>query len=243
MPLFLRATVIVATVTAAMATPAAAQIAGSDADTGVLRPVRGFAGGQVYYARPIGEFADYVRRGVGGALHGTFLLDRAGVLGLRVDASYLGYGRETVRECVPYYSCRIDVDVTTTNNIAFVGVGPSLTAPVGLLRPYVSGQVGYTVIWTSSSLEDVDDGGSAYDSNNYTDGTFSYGGVAGFLVPLGARTQAYVDVGARLLRNGAVRYLREGDILDNGGGPPTLNVQRSRADLVTYFVGVSVPLR
>jgi hypothetical protein len=237
-------TLLPAALVAVLFAPAAsahAQIAAPD--TSLLRPVRAFGGGHVYYARPVGEFADYVRRGFGGALHGTLLLDRAGVLGLRIDASYLGYGRETVRECIPYNSCRVSVDVTTTNNIAFVGIGPSLTAPAGLLRPYVAGQVGYTFIWTSSSLEDVDDGGSAYDSNNYTDGTFSYGGVGGFLVPLGTSSRAYLDVGARLLRNGSVRYLREGDILDNPGGPPTMNVQRSRADLVTYFVGVSVPLR
>lgn len=229
----------------AAAAPLAAQRAAVD-DTTLRRPIRAHVGGNVFYARPVGEFADYVRRGFGGALHGTYLLGPSGAFGLRLDASYLNYGRETVRDvCALPSNCRVIVDVTTTNNIAFVGVGPTLLAPVGAVRPYATGQVGWTFIWTNSSIEDADDGdGGLYDTQNHSDGTFSYGGVAGFLVPLTVgRAPVSLDLGARYLRNGRVRYLREGDIVDNVNGPPTLDIQRSRADLVTYFVGVSVGMR
>ncbi len=40
-----------------------------------------------------------------------------------------------------------------------------------------------------------------------------------------------------------MHYLRKGDIIDNPSGLPTFNLQRSRADLLTYFVGISVALR
>jgi len=229
---------------AAAAAPLAAQRVPDD--TTLLRPVRAQLGGNLYYARPVGEFADYVRRGFGGALHGTLLLGPSGAFGLRFDGSYLNYGRETVRDvCALPTNCRVVVDVTTTNNIAFVGAGPMLVAPTGAVRPYAAGQVGWTFIWTSSSIEDADDGdGGLYDTQNFDDNTFSYGGVAGFLVPLTVgRSPVSLDIGARYLRNGRVRYLREGDIIDNVNGPPTLDIQRSRADLVTYFVGVSVGVR
>ena len=233
----------------AAAAPLGAQpgpVYGAERDTMLDRPVRALVGGNVYYARPVGDFLHYVRRGFGGAAHGTLLLDRAGVLGLRVDASYMNYGRETLRDqCLLQTNCRITVDVTTTNNIAFVGVGPSLMVPAGPLRPYVAGQAGWTFIWTNSSISDSDDDDEiALDTQNYNDNTFSYGGVGGILIPVSfGRTPVSLDLGARYLRNGRVRYLREGDIVDNVTGPPTLDIQRSRADLVTYFVGVSVGVR
>ena len=227
------------------AAPLAAQPTVTD-DSARLRPVRAIVGGNFYYARPVGEFASFVRRGFGGAAHGTLLLGPSGAFGIRFDGSYMNYGRETVRDvCALPTNCRVVVDVTTTNNIAFVGAGPQLVAPVGAVRPYVAGQVGWTFIWTNSSIEDADDdGGGIYDTRNHADNTFSYGGVGGVLIPLSVgRSPVSLDLGARYLRNGRVRYLREGDIVDNVAGPPTLDIQRSRADLVTYFVGVSVGVR
>ena len=216
-------------------------------DTMVLqRPVRGWVGGNVYYAHPVGDFANFIDHGWGGEVHGTLLLDRAGALGLRFDASFMNYGRERVNDvCALPTICRVLVDVVTTNNIAFVGAGPQLMAPSGVIRPYVAGQAGWTFIWTNSSIEDSDDDDeTALDTQNLSDNTFSYGGAAGFLVPISAgRTPVALDFGARYLRNGDVRYLRKGDIIDNPSGLPYLNIQRSRADLVTYYLGVSIGVR
>jgi hypothetical protein len=159
----------------------------------------------------------------------------------------MNYGRETVRDvCLLPTNCRVYVDVTTTNNLAFVGLGPQLVAPRGPVRPYVAGQVGWTFIWTNSSIEDSDDDDrSVLDSENVSDNTFSYGGLGGVLIPISAgRNPVSLDLGVRYLRNGRVHYLRKGDIIDDPyGGPPTFNIQRSRADLVTYFIGVTVGLR
>ena len=233
---------------AAVALVAVAASAGAQIDDPSYqdRPVRGLAGGSLYYARPVGEFADFIRRGFGGSLHGTLLVDEAGVLGLRFDASYMNYGRETVRDvCLLPTNCRVYVDVTTTNNLAFVGLGPQLVAPRGPVRPYVAGQVGWTFIWTNSSIEDSDDDDrSVLDSENVSDNTFSYGGLGGVLIPISAgRNPVSLDLGVRYLRNGRVHYLREGDIIDNPSGPPTFDLQRSRADLLTYYLGITVALR
>ena len=236
---------------ALLALPAAAHAQNRPDDDVVVeldRPVRGLAGGHLYYARAVGDFSDYIDHGWGGDLHAILFLDDAGLFGLRFDASYLNYGRERVNDvCALPTNCRVLVDVITTNNMAFVGAGPQFTATRGAIRPYVVGQVGWTFIWTNSSIEDDDDfdGRNIYDTDNASDNTFSYGGMGGLLIPLGSadRSPIALDIGARYLRNGRVRYLREGDIVDNVSGPPTLNLQRSRADLVTYYVGISVGLR
>lgn len=227
---------------------AAAPFAGAQApdDTQALdRPIRGHAGGHLYYAKPVGEFSEFIDRGFGGAIHGTLLLGSSGAAGLRFDASYMNYGRETVRNvCSLPGNCRVPVDVTTMNNIAFVGAGPILMLPDGPIRPYVGGQAGWTFIWTESSIEDRDDRRTVLDAQNLSDNVFSYGALGGLVLPISAgRTPLALDVGARWLRNGDVRYLRKGDIVDHPTGPPTLHIQRSRADLVTYYVGVSVGVR
>lgn len=213
----------------------------------LTRPIRSQVGGHLYYAQAVGDFSDYIDHGWGGAFHGAFLLGEAGVLGIRFDGSFMNYGRETVRDvCSLPGNCRVTVDVTTTNNMAFAAVGPQLQVPSGPFRPYVSPQVGWTFIWTTSTIEDSDDRDrSPLDTENLTDNTFSYGGVAGILLPItrSARNPVSLDMGVRYMRNGRVRYLREGDIIDHPTGPPTFDIQRSRADLVTYFVGVSVGVR
>lgn len=238
---------------ALLALPAAAHAQNRPNDDVVVeldRPVRGLAGGHLYYARAVGDFSDYINHGWGGDVHAALFLDDAGMFALRFDASYLNYGRERVNDvCALPTNCRVLVDVTTTNNMAFFGAGPQFTATSGAIRPYVVGQVGWTFIWTNSTIEDNDDddfdGHNTWDTDNASDNTFSYGGMGGFLIPLGTadRSPVALDIGARYLRNGRVRYLREGDIVDNVTGPPTLNLQRSRADLITYYVGVSVGLR
>ena len=141
---------------ALLATAAGAGAQATDDPSALDRPVRGLAGGSLYYARPIGEFADYIRRGFGGSLHGTLLLDETGVLGLRFDASYMNYGRETVHDvCALPTNCRVFVDVTTTNNIAFVGAGPQLVAPSGEFDQYFGAVVGQIHRRFSASLLDL----------------------------------------------------------------------------------------
>ena len=225
---------------------AVAPVAGAQTDDDELaRPIRSQVGGQLMYAQPIGEFAEKINQGWGGALHGALLLGESGAFGLRFDAGFIGYGRERTRECLTT-SCLIEVDIHTSNNLAYVGVGPQLQVPSGPIRPYVAGQVGWTFLWTQSEVEGSDSDNRPFASTrNFSDNTFSYGGIAGLLIPISQNVRAPIalDLGARYLRNGRVEYLREGDIIINPGSQPTFDIQRSRADLVTYFVGITVGVR
>lgn len=211
------------------------------------KPVRASAGLGLVIAQPVGEFDDFIDPGFG--LGGHFLLhvDRRGVLGLRADAGFVVYGHERSRVCLSQtVGCRIEVDLTTTNDIAYVSLGPQLTVPAGPVQPYINASLGYSYFSTTSSLDGVgrgDDEG-VFRTTNFDDGTFSWQAGTGLRVPLHVgRTPFFIDLGARYNTNGRVEYLREGDIVDHGDGSITLNPQRSDANLVTWVIGGSVAIR
>jgi len=209
----------------------------------VDRPTGGFVGGELMFARPQGEFRDFVDQGWGGGLHYIHRLSRDGALAVRVDGSYLNYGHESFR--VPLSGTiggRVNVDVTTTNNIAFLGVGPQIGLPSGALRPYVNGFVGVSYIWTQTSVEGTNNDNDPFaSSTNYDDATFAYGGGAGLYIPVRrGHTPVSIDAGLTYRRNGQADYLREGGITDNPDGSITLSPIRSDTDLLTFHIGVSV---
>jgi hypothetical protein len=206
-------------------------------------PTGGYFGGDFTIAQSRGEFADYVDGGFGGQLHYIHQLDRDGWIGVRADAGIVVYGYE--RQRVPLSSTlggRILVDLNTSNNIAFVGIGPQIGVPDGRLRPYVNGYVGYSFIWTSSSVS-----GTGWDdedfasTTNFDDWSFSHGVGGGVYVPLrGGPSPVSLDLGVRYRDNGEAEYLREGDIEDNPDGSITLYPVRSDTDLLTFHVGFTV---
>ncbi|HEU0079089.1 MAG TPA: hypothetical protein VFQ76_15655 [Longimicrobiaceae bacterium] len=206
------------------------------------RPSGLFAGGSFNYARPQGEFSDFVEQGFGGDVHLIYQPGARGVLGLRLDAGFLTYGHETMR--VPLSSTiggRITVDVNTSNNIAFVGLGPQIGLPDGRARPYVGGFAGFTYLYTESSIEGRDDDQAFARTTNLDDGTFAYGGRAGVYFPLrGGPSPVSLDLGVVYLDGGEAEYLREGDIVDHPNGTISFTPSRSDTDLLTFRAGVTV---
>lgn len=208
------------------------------------RPTGGFAGGSFTIAQTQGEFADYVDGGLGGSLHYIHALDRDGWLALRVDGGFAiyGYERQTV-PLSPSLGGRILVDLTTSNNIAWIGVGPQIGVPDGTLKPYVNAYAGYSYLATTSSVESSSyyDDEDYFTTTNFDDWSFSYGGGAGLYIPVrrGA-SPVSIDLGVRYHNNGEAEYLREGDIQDNEDGSITLFPVRSDTDLLTFHIGFSV---
>lgn len=210
------------------------------------RPTGGYFGGSFTIAETQGEFADYVDGGLGGSLHYIHALDPDGWLALRVDGGFAiyGYERQTV-PLSPTLGGRILVDLTTSNNIAWIGVGPQIGVPDGRLRPYVNGYAGYSYLATSSSVEAVDDyyydDRDYFTTTNFDDWSFSYGGGAGVYIPVrGGPQPVSIDLGVRYHNNGEAEYLREGDIQDNPDGSITLYPVRSDTDMLTFHIGFSV---
>jgi len=199
--------------------------------------------------QPRGAFRDYVDAGIGVGGHALYRLDRQGAFAIRVDGGFLNYGRETLR--LPLSDRpgggRVGLDVTTTNDVAWLGVGPQLMAPRGLVRPYVNGTVGVSYFATMSSVSGRDDLNASFaHDTNLDDAHFSWSGGAGLLVPVwrSTRSLVFMDLGAQYHDNGRnVRYLRQGGIRDLPDGGLQLDVIRSRADLITWHLGVSVGAR
>ena len=194
-------------------------------------------GVNVLGADPRGGFGEVVDAGFGVGLELQVPLAADGALALRADGGFINYGMERTDVCFsPPVGCRIDVDLTTSNNIAYLGLGPELAAPRGSLRPYVNAGWGISYFFTHSSLEG-DDADSFAGTTNFDDlvGQSRFG--AGFRTRLG-RT-LLLDLGVQYHRNGVVEYLREGDIVDHPDGSITLHPRRSDANLLVYRVGLT----
>jgi hypothetical protein len=219
--------------------PAAARPLGPGIRSGEPRLYGGLA---LNVAQPVHEFRAYVANGVGLAGHGLYRLGAAGAFALRADLGFVTYGRESRRVPLLPGTGRITADLTTTNNIFYAGVGPQLMAPSGPVRPYANAGVGFSGFWTNSSLNVRNSDESLASENNQSDVTWAGGAGGGVLVPVsrGLRQIAFLDVGARFHRNGRVRYLRKGGIVDLPDGTTRFDVIDGPADLWTFHLGVSV---
>jgi opacity protein-like surface antigen len=125
----------------------------------------------------------------------------------------------------------------------WLGGGPQLMAPSGRVRPYVNATAGFSYFATTSSVKGRSNDESFADDTNFDDTPFSWGGGAGILIPVShkERSLVFIDIGARYHNSGkSVQYLREGGIQDLPDGAIQVNPIRSRADLVTWHVGLSI---
>ncbi len=201
---------------------------------------RGYGDLNFAVSQPIGDFSDFIGTGYG--LTGGFVwnLDHDRVFGIRAEGGFVQYGSETIGGCL--VSCRVPVDVTTTNDIGFGGIGPQISVPAGPFRPYINATAGFTYFFTHSSVNDTEDYDyGAYDATNHDDLVFALTGGGGVLIPLSMRTiPVLLDLGATVHRNGQASYLRRGSIRDLPDGSIVISPIRSEANFVTYRIGISI---
>jgi hypothetical protein len=212
------------------------------AEAQTLRAPRGYFDIALVWAQPTGDFGLIVDEGWGLELGGRYELDPAGLLSVRGSMGFINYGNETLRFC-SVYSCRVDMDLDTRNNILFMGVGPELAFRMGPLRPYgrVALGVGYFV--TTSGLSGSDDwsGHSYANTNNLDDLVFQQRAGAGLGLRLSnGQRPVWLDLGADYHSNGTATYLREGDIVDHPDGSIVIYPRRTEANLWSFRVGVSI---
>jgi len=99
-------------------------------------------------------------------------LDPAGVVSLRGSLGFINYGNERLQFC-SVYSCRVGIDLDTSNNIVSFGVGPELAFQVGPVRPYARAALGIGYFVTTSGLSGDGDWDRTYAStDNYDDVVF-----------------------------------------------------------------------
>jgi len=195
-------------------------------------------GGGLLLGSASGEFRDHVKEG--GGLAGQLVFTAAGgVLGLRLDGSWLLYGSETLRVTVPRGAGRLSDEITTDNWIGHLALGPMIMARSGSLRPYAHGFAGVSYFGTSSELYPADPYLPVESSTNHEDTAFSYGGGAGLLIPLGGGGNS-LDLGARYVANQRVSFLKRGDIRSDGHGGIAFEPRRSAGNLLEFRLGIVV---
>ncbi|MCU0635169.1 MAG: hypothetical protein MUE41_09875 [Gemmatimonadaceae bacterium] len=209
---------------------------------------RGFGGVALQVAAPQGEFKNTTDNAIGYGLGAHFLggLDPSSVLNWRLDASFLTYGNVTQRVPLsPTLGNLIRVDLRTTNNILNVVTGPQLLAPRGPIMPYVNALGGFSVFWTESTVEGSNNVQPFANTTNTADISWSYGASVGTYVRVwqGDRPVS-LDLGARYLRQDDAKYLTRQQIRDATGVDALQRLQpsRTRADFVTYYLGVTIAL-
>jgi hypothetical protein len=211
--------------------------------TGDEFPSRINVGLAVGIAQPLGEFSEYVS--VGAGLHGFLRigLDDGGSVGLRIDGGVLTYGNETQRVCLSEtVGCRIQVDLTTSNNILLLGIGPEFGTRVGSSRLYGAGTLGLGYFSTDSRVAGTGEAEPFASTRNYGDGGLSWTLLGGIEIPLGLVQGSTValDLGASYHRNGLREYLTRGAITERPDGSLQFDVTRSEADFLLWRLGVSV---
>jgi hypothetical protein len=240
---------VLATVPLIVAWPAQAQVIErrrpSVADE---RPARTTVGGWVTWAQPQRDFRNYVSGAVGLGGELVQALSRSGAVALRIEGGYLIYGSTTRRQPLGGGALGlVSVDVTTSNNIVFGGLGLQLTSPDGPVRPYVNGTVGFSYFFTESSVEGTSNFEPFASTNNFDDGGFTTMLGGGVYIPL-ARTKegrsVSLDIGVVAHANNDVQYLTKNSItVENTASTPVVTPVRSAADFLTFRIGVTVGVR
>ncbi|PLX31961.1 MAG: hypothetical protein C0600_04150 [Ignavibacteria bacterium] len=172
--------------------------------------------------------------------------------------SYATYGSETAN--VPFSSTvgsLVNVDVTTSNNLALGHLFLRLQPQGGVFRPYAEGLVGFNYFWTETTVESERNTEEIAGSTNLDDFVFSYGAGGGLMFRVwkgetdepGQGMEVLIDLKLRYLLGGEAQYYAFDDsnspIIEDENGAPALDESKvldSATDMLNFGIGVTVRL-
>lgn len=215
----------------------------------VAAPARAQGEGSIHLLAglPQGAFAERTGNALGIGLGGQLLYRAPGTpLAVGAELGFLIYGQETFRDCL--VSCRVQVDVVTTNNVALGHLLLRVQPPRGVVRPYADAFFGLNYLFTESRIEDVDRNRPELASQtNFDDLAFSFGAAGGTQVTVfrgvsaeGTPYELALDARLRYVRGGEANYLRRGSITEQPDGTLEFDVERSRTDLLLPQLGLTI---
>ena len=200
-------------------------------------------------SQPLGDFRQNAKWGFGGDGAVTLAVDRRGIFSLRAEGSTVGYsaGRSEFVASVGFG--QVLLEEKATNHISTLSIGPQLTVPTGLVRPYLAGTIGLTHFSTATTISvprEQTSTGQPYtldERTNFSHTGRTFGGLGGILVPLTALGlnlgSAMLDVGVRYQRNAHARFVRPGDVRLNETTAPSITASEGEANVLSYRVGVA----
>jgi hypothetical protein len=224
-----------------LSSPLAGQEARATALGSTTTIPRWHVGAALEVGQPVGDFKQQVSNAVGLQAHFLLRLDRRGSTALRLQGGWLNYGHESQQVCLGATpGCRIEANVSTTNNIFSLSVGPEFSVPLGVFRLYGHGLVGVSRFSTLSAL-----GGGILPDFVAADQNFGEAGIfwsGGGGIQMSINKHASLDFGVAYQGHGRREYLTEGGITDNPDGSLNFDVKRSAADLFAIRIGFSTAL-
>ncbi len=195
-------------------------------------------------SRPQGAFKRNV--GFGYGADGAYLLrlDDAGIWSLRANIGVLVYGNESKRTPLSEtVGGRVQVDVTTTNYIVPMSIGPQLSWPTGRLRPYVNAGVGGQAFVTESKVEGADDWASFASTTNHSAFAALWAMGGGIYMPVyDGKRKVELDMGFQYLSGARAQYLAPGSIEDLPGAQIRVTPLESTTHQVIARVGARIRL-
>lgn len=231
----------IAAITLGLSASATAQTPGGTASEFAQRSSGSLS---VIQMRPQGALARNIGFGYGidGAL--LFRLDRRGIFALRADVGAIDYGDESKRVAFSEtVGDRVKVNVRTTNYIVPMSIGPQISRPSGLVRPYVNVGLGGQAFFTESSVEGAEDYSVIASSVNHSAFAAAWTTGAGVYIPLHAGSaNVLFDIGAQYFHGGRSQYLARGSITDLPGGAINISPMESSTHLIVLRIGVKVGL-
>lgn len=195
-------------------------------------------------AVPQGQFENYVDLGGGFGASALGFLNRNRTAAIRLDGTMMIYGHESFRTPLSPTVPFVDVDVSTTNYVASLGVGPQIYFGTGAIRPYIFGTVGFSYFATRSSVSGSHEVEAFASTTNFDDFTMSLTGGGGISVNLSqGETPVSLDIGTQYVRNGLAQYLTKGDLYELPGGGWGVRPVVSETNLMNVRVGVTIGIR
>lgn len=187
--------------------------------------------------QPLGELS--TGPGFGVLLAGAYALDPSRIFHVRGELRASMYGHEDREVCFSStVGCRVLLDLNTSYATVYLGLGPQVLVPLGPARLALVGTVGVGGFTTTSSLSGVDEHDEDFGHTaNHEDYTLAWSTGGELRVPVSERFA--LTVGGQYQHNGVMSYLREGGISDNPDGTLTLDTQRTDANMVALYLGVT----
>ncbi len=162
-----------------------------------------------------------------------------------IEIGYMVYGSESRLEPFSTTIPDVTVEVNTHNNLVPGHVIARIQPNAGAFRPYLQGMVGLNYLFTSTSIKNRGGGEEVASDVNQSDVTFSYGGGGGLMVNVytgeenGPIQNVLIHLGARYIKGGNAKYLKEGSIRREAGRV-IYDTLESTTDLLTFLIGASI---